>query len=182
MTIVAVVAAMNVNAQVYVGGSVGFGSVKPIGGGDSEMTYKIIPEIGYNLNDQWAIGVALGYQKGACSLGSMGYSQDVENEVFGINPYARYSAIEWEPVKIFFDGGVSFQSIKDMGTNFYLGIQPGVAVTLTDELSFVAHFGFIGFETFSPSGKLKDNGVTKSGSEFGIDLSNSVSFGLYFNF
>lgn len=169
-------ASVAASAQVFVGGSVGFGSVKPIGGGDSEATYKIVPEIGYNFNDQWAVGLALGYQKGSCTLGSLGYSQDVKTEVFGIEPYARFTPVEWESVKLFFDGGISFESLKDVGTNFALGIRPGVAITLTDEISFVTHLGFLGFETFSPKGG------GKSGSEFGLDLSNKVSFGVYFNF
>ena len=73
MTMVAVFAAMNMNAQVYVGGSVGFGSAK-MGSGDSESTYKILPEIGYNLNSEWAIGVALGYQKGTCNFGDFDFN------------------------------------------------------------------------------------------------------------
>ncbi len=182
LMVVVLFACMAASAQVYVGGSLGFASVKPIGGGDSETTYKIVPEVGYNISETFAIGVALGYRKGNCSLGNAGYAQDVTTEVFGITPYARYSPVEWEPVKLFFDGGIGFESLKDMGSNFSVGIRPGVAVTLSDQISFVAHLGFFGFETFSPSGKLKDSGVTKSGSAFGIDLDNSIDFGVYFNF
>ena len=69
MTLVASVAiAVSANAQVFVGGSVGFGSVK-VAGGDSEVTYKIVPEVGYNFNKNWAIGLKIGYQKGACNSG-----------------------------------------------------------------------------------------------------------------
>ena len=182
LMVVVLFASMAASAQVYVGGSLGFASVKPIGGGDSETTYKIVPEVGYNFSDQFAIGIALGYRKGSCSLGKAEYSQDVTTEVFGINPYARYSPVEWDPVKLFFDGGIGFESLKDMGSNFAVGIRPGVAVTLSERVSFVAHLGFLGFETFSPSGKLKDSGVTKSSSAFGLDLSNSIDFGVYFNF
>lgn len=182
LMVVVMFASMAASAQVYVGGSIGFGSVKPVGGGDSETTYKIVPEIGYNINEQFAIGVALGYRKGTCTLGKSEYGGDVTTEVFGINPYARYAPIEWEPVKVFFDGGISFESLKDIGTNFAVGIRPGVAVTLSEQISFVAHFGFLGFETLSPSGKLKDAGYTKSGSAFGLDISNNIDFGLYFNF
>ena len=34
-------ASLNASAQFYVGGSVGFGSVKPVGGGDSEATQSL---------------------------------------------------------------------------------------------------------------------------------------------
>ena len=176
LMVVVMLASVAASAQVYVGGSIGFGSVKPVGGGDSEATYKIVPEVGYNLSDQWAIGISLGYQKGSCSLGGMAYSQDTKTEIFAIEPYARFSPVQWESVKLFFDGGISFGSLKDVGTNFAVGIRPGVAVNLTDEISFVTHLGFLGFETFSPKGG------GKSGSEFGLDLSNNVTFGVYFNF
>ena len=35
-------ASLNASAQFYVGGSVGFGSVKPVGGGDSEFIFRIL--------------------------------------------------------------------------------------------------------------------------------------------
>jgi len=178
---VVLVASLTASAQVYVGGSIGFGSVKPIGGGDSEFTFKILPEIGYNLNDQWATGVILGYKKGTCSIGHGDYDAS-DAETFVINPYARYTAIEWDMVKLILDGGLSFESTKDFGSNFALGINPGIVVSLSDEISFVAHLGFLGFETFSPGDNLKARGYTKSGNEFGLDFRNNCSFGVYFNF
>ena len=176
-------ASLNASAQFYVGGSVGFGSVKPVGGGDSEFIFRILPEMGYNLNDQWAVGAVLGYQKGfpytGQNLGTGEYNtlySSSKAEAFTIAPYVRYTAMEWDMVKFFFDGGMAFQSIKDTGTNISLGVRPGVALSLTDEISFVAHLGFLGFENFSPKGD------GKSGSSFGLDFANNCSFGVYFNF
>lgn len=174
-------ASLNASAQFYVGGSVGFGSVKPIGGGDSEFIFKILPEVGYNLNEQWAVGATLGYQKGVMALGSGAETINTQasyskTELFTIAPYARYTAIEWDMVKLFFDGGLTFGSYKDSGTYIAVGVRPGVAVSLTDEISFVAHLGFLGFENFSPKGG------GNSGSTFGVDFSNNCSFGVYFNF
>ena len=146
------------------------------GGGDSEFVFKILPELGYQLNDQWAVGATLGYQKGAVDIGSANFNQNVTTEVFTISPYARYFAFDWDQVSLFFDGGLSFGSYKDMGTYFGLGVSPGVAVKLTDEISFVTHIGFLGFENFSP------DGGGKSSSIFGLDFKNSCSFGVYYNF
>lgn len=133
LTIVAVMAAINMSAQVYVGGSIGFGSVKA-GAGDSEATYKFIPEVGYNLNDEWAFGAALGYQKGACSIGNGNFTQDVTTEIFAIDAYARYTPWDFDLVKVFFDGGFGFGSIKDGGTLFNFGVKPGVALCVTDKI------------------------------------------------
>lgn len=185
-------ASLNANAQFYVGGSVGFGSVKPAGG-DSEFVFKILPEFGYNLNDKWAIGAVLGYQKGMPMSGmnigtgnnnvTLGVYNDLNAQVsfsqvetFTISPYARYTAIEWDSVNLFFDGGLTFGSIKDTGTYFSLGVRPGLAVKLCDEISFVAHLGFLGFENFSPKGG------GKSSTSFGLEFANSCSFGVYYNF
>jgi hypothetical protein len=175
MTMVAVFAAMNMNAQVYVGGSVGFGSAKA-GSGDSESTYKIVPEIGYNLNSEWAIGVALGYQKGTCNFGEFDFNPG-KTEVFMVSPYARYTALNSKMVKVFFDGGVGFASYKDLGSAFQVGLRPGIALKASDKISLVAHVGFVGFETFSPKGD------GDSSNAFGLNLDgNNIMFGVYYNF
>ena len=175
MTMVAVFAAMNMNAQVYVGGSVGFGSAK-LGGGESESTYKIVPEIGYNLNDQWAIGVGLGYQKGSCNFGKFDFNPG-KAEMFVINPYARYTFINSNMVNVFIDGGLGFASYKDAGSAFQAGLYPGIALKASDKISLVAHLGFVGFETYSPKGD------GDSSNAFGLNLDgNNILFGLYYNF
>ena len=64
MTMVAVFAAMNMNAQVYIGGSVALEawSSQRLAGDKSETAFKLMPEIGYNLNEKWSIGTVIGYQ------------------------------------------------------------------------------------------------------------------------
>ena len=100
MTLVVAAMAITANAQIYMGGSVGVGSVKH-GSGDAETTYKFVPEIGYNLNSDWAIGVSFGYQKGACTLGKGAYGQDVSTELLQVSPYVRYTAVKSKLVNVF---------------------------------------------------------------------------------
>ncbi|MCR4583876.1 MAG: porin family protein [Prevotella sp.] len=178
MTLVAVAMATTMNAQWYVGGSVGFGSVK-VAGGSSESTYKVIPEVGYNINDNWAVGVALGYQKGTCSFGNslLDFTNFNTAEVFAVSPYARYTFVNSDLVNVFIDGALDFGSIKDAGTTFQVGLRPGIALKASDKISLVAHIGFVGFNTFSPKGD------GKSSNAFGLSLDNSTaSFGVYYNF
>jgi len=172
-------ASLNASAQWYVGGSVGFGSVKPAGG-DSEAVFTILPEVGYQLTDKWAVGAIIGYHKGD---GVFTSSQTTENgmvanlaEEFILNPYARYSAISWKQVTVFFDGNLKFTSVIDSGTRFGIGVAPGLAVALTDHISFVTHLGFFGFDTFSPKGG------GSSQTRFGLDFKNNCNFGVYYNF
>lgn len=177
MTLVAALMTVAASAQVYVGGSVGVASVKN-GGNDAETTYKFVPEVGYSINDTWAVGVALGYQKGTCDLiNKGGYGQDVKTEIFSVNPYARYTFLNSKMINLFVDGGVGFSSYKDLGSEFQIGLKPGVAVNLSEKVSFVAHVGFVGFDTFSPKGE------GKSSNKVGVDLNgNNITFGLYYNF
>jgi len=176
MTLVAAMLTVAASAQVYVGGSLGIGSVK-LGGNDAETTFKIVPEVGYNINDEWAVGLAIGYQQGACTLGKGEYAQNVDAKVFGVSPYVRNTFLRTKYVNVFVDGGLGYENIKDHGNNFMVGLKPGVAVNFNDKLSFVAHIGFIGYETFSPKGD------GKSSNTVGVDLDgNNITFGLYWNF
>ena len=91
MTLVAVaMMAVSANAQVYVGGSIGIGSVKN-GNGDTETTYKFLPEVGFALNNNWSLGVVAGVSKGGCDFSGPYFNQDTELEAVTINPYARYT-------------------------------------------------------------------------------------------
>lgn len=176
MTLVIALSAITANAQWYLGGSVGVASVKN-GSADAETVYKFVPEIGYTINNEWAIGVALGYQKGACDLLNGSFGQDTNTELLQISPYARYSVVRNKFVNVFIDGGVGLGSYKDLGTEFQIGLKPGVAVNLNDKLSFVAHIGFVGFDSFSPKGNGDSSNVV------GVDLDgNNLLFGLYYNF
>ena len=178
MTLMAVtMMAMSANAQVYMGGSVGIGSVKDVGG-DYETTYKLLPEIGYSFNKDWAVGVMLGVSKGTCDFSSGNFSQNTKTEIVTINPYARYTFLRNQFLNLFIDGGLGYTSYDDIGDEFNFGLRPGVAVNLTSKLSFVAHYGFFGYRTFNP-----DADGVKSANMFGLDLDgNQLTFGLYYNF
>ena len=156
MTLVAVCFAATMNAQVYVGGSLGFNawSSQENAGDRSETTFKIMPEIGYNINDSWAIGT-----------------------VFTVAPYARYTFAKCGKVNFFVDGGLDFTTAKDADWNeFAVGLKPGLSVALSDKVSFVSHIGFLGYDVFNPEGD--KNNISK----FGLDLDgNNLTFGLYFN-
>lgn len=175
MTVVAAFAAVSMNAQVYLGGSVAFEawSSQKNAGDQSETVFKIMPEIGYNLNDEWAIGTVIGYQSNKFS-GVNGISESA----FTINPYARYTFAKLGKVNFFVDGGLDFTSAsKADWTEIAIGFKPGLAVNLTDNLSFVSHIGFIGWDQLNPDGD--DNNISK----FGLNLDGSnLTFGLYYNF
>ena len=58
------IVSLTANAQFWAGGQVGFNTSKTSIDGnelDKANTFTLIPEIGYNLNDNWDIAVAIGY-------------------------------------------------------------------------------------------------------------------------
>lgn len=173
MTLAAVAVAATMNAQVYVGGSVGITSYGG-DGVDEETAFKILPEIGYNLNDEWAIGTVIGYEKNAVK----GAANTGSEQAFVFAPYARYTFLSSKYVNLFVDGGVEFKSAADRDVTYWgVGLKPGVAVNLSDNISFVAHAGFIGYNLKNPDGD--DNNTY----DWGLDLgSENLTFGLYFNF
>jgi hypothetical protein len=167
--------AMSVNAQVYVGGSLGIDawSSQKNAGDRSETTFSILPEVGYNLNDEWAVGTVIGYVSDKW-VGVNGISESA----FTFNPYARYTFAKLGKVNLFVDGGVDFTSAsKADWSEIAVGFKPCLAVNLTDNISFVSHIGFIGWDQFNPDGD--DNNI----SEFCLNLSGAnLTFGLYYNF
>ena len=96
MTLAAVCVAATMNAQGYIGGGIGLQSTSH--DGNTNTTIKLMPEIGYNLNDSWALGIALGY-------GEVKAGDDKDN-VFTVNPYARYTFAKFDKVNLFVDGGL----------------------------------------------------------------------------
>ena len=175
MTMVAAFAAVSMQAQVYIGGSFAIEawSSQKNAGDKSETVFKIMPEIGYNLNDQWAIGTVVGYQNDKWN-GVDGLSESA----FTVAPYVRYTYTKVGKVSLFVDGGADFTSAsKADWTEISVGLKPGLAVSLTDNLSFVSHIGFLGWNQFNPDGD--DNSINKIGLDF--DATN-ITFGLYYNF
>ena len=159
------VAAITASAQVYVGGSLGFASVSPEKG-DTQTSFTIAPEAGYSLSDKVAIGIALGFD----------YAKDDYTKIT-VSPYVRYNAIQFDRVNIFLDGAVDFATYKpdggDAQNEWGVGIKPGIEFKANDKISLVSHIGFIGY---------KDQHKTEGTKTFGVDLHNTVTFGIYYNF
>lgn len=163
------VSAVAAKAQVYVGGELGFwhNNDEP-----KSTSFRIAPEVGYNFNENWAVGAVLGieYQK----VG------DNKATTFGISPYARYTYFQSGIVSLFVDGGVDFAGVHaddETYTAFGIGFKPGVALNVTDNVSFVAHFGFLGYQT-------SDDEISEFVNKgFGFDFSgNKLSFGFNYKF
>ena len=178
MTLAAVAVAATMNAQVYLGGGVGFQTSSY--DGNSETYFTILPEIGYNLDENWAVGITLGYGEAKTKVKEGGFTVSEKVKSFEIAPYARYTFAKFDKVNLFVDGTVGYKHEDFAGTKtntFAVGLKPGVAVNLNEKISFVAHVGFLGYE----NEKVKD--ADKSLNTFGVGLDGSnLSFGVYSHF
>lgn len=164
LTFAFAVCAMAMNAQLYVGGEVGAWRDWDA----NHTTFFVQPEVGYNLNDQWAVGLELGYMNN--------YDNGAKENVFGLAPYARYTFAKFGSVNLFVDGGLAYYASDAAGDpkSFQIGVKPGVAVNLTEKLSFVSHVGFLGY---------RDSDLLGQASGLGFNLDGQdLSFGLYLNF
>jgi hypothetical protein len=171
MTLVAVAMATTMNAQWYVGGTVGYNYTKDKNTDVKSNTFVITPELGYNLNEKWAVGMKIGY--------AYNKVDDAKSNEFVVNPYARYTFVKLDKVNFFVDGGFEYNYVKvedDSANGFGISFKPGVAVNLNEKVSFVAHVGNFGWA----SAKAK-NAKSVQSVDLGLNLT-SVDFGLYYNF
>lgn len=170
MSVVALFATVTMSAQVYVGGGIGFESHSH--DGDSKTEYTIMPEIGYNLEENTAVGITLGYRQN--------YYEDTR---LYVAPYYRYGFAQFGKVNLFVDATAYFQQDKDKTTDvktneFGVGLKPGVSMNLNEKLTVATHFGFLGY-----SSSKDDVDGAKAYNTIGFDFSSiNLGFSLYYNF
>lgn len=129
--------ALTAKAQVYVGGGIGFDGAAA--NGQSTAVFTINPEVGYNLDDNMAVGLGI----------SLGFTDGVT--VFSLDPYFRYYFLDWGPLRLFVDGNFNFTntSVKNAEgaahSTWGLGVLPGIAVPVNERWSVVGHVGRLGY-------------------------------------
>ena len=164
MTMAAMAVSVCASAQVYIGGTVGFGGIKQ-GGGDSKTFYKFVPEIGYQFNKNWEAGLTVGYQ-----------GVEDGNNMFTVAPYARYNFVTTKLVDLFIEGTVGYGHVGGHGADadaFEIGLKPGLKVNLSNHISFITKVGFLGWQK---------NDVTDV-QKWGLDVdATNVQFGVNYKF
>ena len=192
------VASLSANAQIWVGGEVGFTADKTTKNGNkvgNASYFNFIPEVGYTLNDKFDVALAIGlshYNGNGNTAGlnnndiavyNMGNS--VNRNTFKLNPYVRYKFAKAGDFTFFVDGGFAFYMIHNnqyqvggetKNANAWdLAIKPGVAYNISDKVSLVAHIGKLGYQ----AGKWDDYKT----NTFNMGVSgNDLTFGAYVSF
>ncbi|GAY27907.1 porin family protein [Prevotella sp. MGM1] len=170
-----VVASVAASAQIYVGGSLGFNSIKADKDASSSTTFSIEPEVGYNLSDNLAVGIQLGFT--STNADDEGNKSEYTVSVFTVAPYARYTFAKSGAASFFVDGGIIFNAYGSdaEGSSFGIGLRPGIKFAVSDKIDVVAKTGYLGY--------IKNNDDLGGGSAFGLNIDNTdLSLGVLFNF
>ena len=181
MMAVMAVAAVSANAQVWVGGEVGFGT-SHVNGESTDKEFFVKPEVGYSLNDKFDVALAVGYSYASeKEFSKSGKKISGSNaNTWEINPYVRYKFVKAGNFFAFVDGGLNystihFQGVKNNVNQFGVSVVPGIAYSVSDKVTLVSHLG---------EGLYYDHVWMKDvarGNEFGFKLLNQISFGAYVN-
>ena len=92
------------SAQVYVGGSIA-ASYNKSGSDSKTWSFNLNPEVGYFLNDNWAIGGRIAF--GRAQTSTLGTVKGTST-TFTINPYAAYSPFQYGDFALWAEFGLRF--------------------------------------------------------------------------
>lgn len=175
------VVAASAQTKFYVGGSLGYSS-QAHDGGTQQATLTFLPEFGYVLNDNMAVGIELGYKSTNYKAGNS------VDGTFRFAPYFRYTFISFGNVSLFGDAGFSYARTstklgssdnKSIVNTFGVAVQPGIAYSLNEKFSLVAKFGNV----LGYSSSKADAEGAKADTTFDLlSLNNKLTFGFYYNF
>lgn len=186
-----VFSAASAQGNMWVGGTAGLWSSK-VKGGDSQLSFKVMPEFGYILNSNVGIGIALGgahvHGAGLNFDGNLSTGAESSTNEYTVNPFVRYTFLKGDLGGLFFDGGGSYTWSKETnggpkGSGYEIGLRPGVAINVSSKISLLGKFGFLGYQNSKQDYVVA--GETKTGeiNSFGFDFDmRNVEFGINYKF
>jgi opacity protein-like surface antigen len=185
----------NLNAQVFVGGNLGFNAS---GGSQDDGIIKtdkntstyfsFSPKIGKFLSEKVAAGVMLNFAYGKTTIPGNSVTINTGLEV-GITPFLRYYAVRIDKFSVFGQANVGISShgtknkvdnVSTDGpntTNFFFSLVPGLSYDISDKLSLETNINLLNLsfnESIVKFGTTKDVNTTFSA---GAGLNNIVTLG-----
>lgn len=163
------------NAQIWVGGSVGFSKFdnesqnENLSSSNNTPTRLYFgPTVGYDFNDKWAVALSLDYSSGNNTTTFDGPPSNNCDEINGsshgflVTPFVRYTFARSGIVSFYVDGGVSIGWAKaknkrhyddsvvilsgcDKSSSFEIGLRPGMLIDLSDHVALEMNLGFFGY-------------------------------------
>ena len=188
MMAVMAVAALSANAQVWVGGEVGFTS-SHVNGLGTEKNFTIKPEIGYSLNDKFDVAMEIGYAFSSDKLHKKLGGQKFNANTFEVSPYVRYKFVKVGNFFAFVDGGLEYatthyNTLPKNENQFGVYVTPGIAYSVSDKVTLVSHLGEGLYYNHQWMKDGEKNGYIYEGyhaNNVGFRLFNGITFGAYVN-
>ena len=183
LTFAVVIMALAANAQVWMGGSFGFASTKASKDAKPIYDYSIAPEVGFTVAPKLDVAIGLKYAGKSAKDEVLGVVAKESISAFAVQPYLRYKAINCGKVGFFIDGGFEYGYAVEKATidtfseemsssYFMVGLKPGISFAASDNITFAARIGSLGYY------KQKDGE-----SRWGVNVDNSAfTFGVYWTF
>ena len=116
-----------VSAQMWAGGSLSINSTTNTSGANdvTTSTFSIIPEFGYHLTSEWAVGGRLGIT----STGTKSQGVKVSQSTTTFAPFARYTFSQMGDFSFFGQGEIPL-SFSDGNNTVGLRVLPGVTYSM----------------------------------------------------
>jgi hypothetical protein len=180
-------AAMIGNAQVFIGGGIGFGtSSQKNGDGDkisTETQFGFSPEIGFSLTEKFDIGISgvigTGKEK-VWPVPGGNIVNETEETAWGVAPFVRYSFAEFGNFEILGRADIGFAGTKEGDyTTFGFGINvvPVLAYNVSDNVQLLTQLNFLGLG-FNNVTQKYDGEKTGSSMDFGLNIDSKNVFTL----
>lgn len=162
--------------DVFVSGAVGFSSQES--GAVESSTFKIMPQVGFFVNENIALGAHLGYQNATAETAGVD-TEDINTISVGV--FGRYYFLPTHKFSIFGQLGVDYLSMENDLTNtnadgFGVALAPGISYFLSNHFALEATFGILEYQSVSP-----DGGESTDAFNFGVD-SDNIKLGIVYKF
>ena len=200
LAVVAMFATVSMSsAQMFVGGSLGFGLT---GGKDkgastsidktSTFSFDFSPKVGYYLNDNFAVGLEVGLNSWSRKTPKeqFGGSDDLKNSSFGweIDAFARYSLVKFNNFSVLLEGeiGIGGETSKtkigatetkgNPVSTFGIGVLPVLSYSISDKWSIETSLDFLALGFWSETEKNANDKKNKSiDNSFGLSINNGTN-------
>ena len=171
--------------DVFISGSVGFGSQKT--GDFKSSSFDFSPRAGYFVNDNIALGLALGYNNAKRDQDfGFGNIEEVTTNTFEVGAFGRYYFTPANQFSILTQLGVNYSTTKsevdseefNKANGFNIEFAPGISYFISEHFALEATFGILSYTIVKPD---EDGADSTNTFQFGLDMSD-INFGLVYKF
>lgn len=135
------------------------------GSSASQTAFQISPEVGYQFNKTWSVGLTFAYQ--------LTHVEDFDVSVINFYPYVRATFARVSKVDFFGELGLGYghQSASGFGVDgFVSGLRPGIMIHFSPKFAITARTQLIGYDYY--------DGI----STFNFGLNGNYTIGAQFTF